>query len=151
MASELQTSAQQTGDAATTAPSKISYEEFLSRADEDRLAEWVDGEVIKMSPASKKHRLMAGFLTAILQFFVERKGLGVVIAAPFQVKLGPNLPGREPDLLFVARQNLDRLKETHLDGPADLIVEIVSPESRARAIAARSSTSTSRRVCANTG
>jgi Uma2 family endonuclease len=36
--------------------------------------------------------------------------------------------GREPDLLFVAQTNLERLKETYLDGPADLVVEIVSPE-----------------------
>jgi len=40
--------------------------------------------------------------------------------------------GREPDLLFVAREHLDRLQETHLEGPADLAVEIVSPESARR-------------------
>jgi Uma2 family endonuclease len=40
--------------------------------------------------------------------------------------------GREPDLLFVAQEHLKRLKETHLDGPADLAVEVVSPESVGR-------------------
>jgi Uma2 family endonuclease len=40
--------------------------------------------------------------------------------------------GREPDLLFVANEHLDRLQETYLDGPADLVVEIVSPESAGR-------------------
>ena len=40
--------------------------------------------------------------------------------------------GREPDILFVARANLDRLRRTYLDGPADLAVEITSPESFAR-------------------
>lgn len=45
----------------------------------------------------------------------------------------PNIPsGREPDLFFVATPHRDRLKETYLDGPADLVVEIVSPESRLR-------------------
>lgn len=39
---------------------------------------------------------------------------------------------REPDLLFVAREHVDRLTETHLDAAADLVVEIVSPESAAR-------------------
>jgi Uma2 family endonuclease len=40
--------------------------------------------------------------------------------------------GREPDLLFVAHKHLERLQETYLDGPADLAVEIVSPESAGR-------------------
>jgi Uma2 family endonuclease len=53
----------------------------------------------------------------------------MVIIAPFQMKLEQ---GREPDLHFVAREHLDRLKETHLDGPADWVVEIVSPESAGR-------------------
>jgi Uma2 family endonuclease len=40
--------------------------------------------------------------------------------------------GREPDMLFVASDHLDRLQDTYLDGPADLVVEIVSPESGPR-------------------
>jgi Uma2 family endonuclease len=48
------------------------------------------------------------------------------------MKTGPQLPGREPDILFVAREHLARLKETFLDGPADLVIEILSPESRLR-------------------
>lgn len=39
---------------------------------------------------------------------------------------------RAPDLLFVSNASLHRLKETYLDGAADLVVEVVSPESRAR-------------------
>jgi len=35
-------------------------------------------------------------------------------------------------LLFVAREHLDRLGGSCLDGPADLVVEIVSPESAGR-------------------
>src|SRR5262249_52820138 len=37
--------------------------------------------------------------------------------------------GGEPDVLFVPAAHLDRLKPTYLDGPPDLTVEIVSPES----------------------
>jgi Uma2 family endonuclease len=116
----------------STAPYKMTYEEFLAWADEDTLAEWVDGEVVMYSPASDRHQDIARFLTAVLSVFVETRDLGVIRPAPFQIKSGPDLPGREPDLLFVAVDHLDRLKETHLDGPADLVVEIVSPESAGR-------------------
>jgi len=111
-------------------PPRMSYEEFLRWADEDALAEWVDGEVIMMSPASNRHQDIAGFLESVLRAFVETRRLGVVRGAPFQMKLEHS--GREPDLLFVANEHLDRLKATYLDGPADLVVEIVSPESVGR-------------------
>ena len=107
----------------------VTYEEFLAWADEDTLAEWVDGEVVMYSPASDRHQDISGFLESVLRSFVEVRQLGIVRSAPFQMKLEH---GREPDLLFVAKTNLGRLKETYLDGPADLAVEIVSPESVGR-------------------
>ncbi|MFQ5794089.1 MAG: Uma2 family endonuclease [Candidatus Bipolaricaulia bacterium] len=111
---------------------KLTYEEFLEWCDEDTWAEWVDGEVIVLAPASRKHQELADFLTQVLGIFVKQQELGVVLSAPFQMKTGPELPGREPDLLFVAKERLDLLKETYLEGPADLVVEIISPESRLR-------------------
>jgi Uma2 family endonuclease len=110
----------------------MTYEEFLEWCDEDTLAEWTDGEVIMYSPASDRHQDLADFLTSVLRIYVEGHGLGWVRSAPFQMKTGPDLPGREPDVLFVAGEHLNRLKETYLDGPADLVIEIVSPESGPR-------------------
>jgi len=107
----------------------MTYEEFLAWADEDTLAEWVVGEVVMYSPASNKHQDIVDFLVSVLRPFVEGHQLGIVRSAPFQMKLQH---GREPDLLFVAQTHLARLKETYLDGPADLVVEIVSPESVGR-------------------
>jgi len=109
---------------------RMTYEEFLEWADEDTLAEWVDGEVIMYSPASKQHQLIADFLVKVMGIFIEQRDLGMILSAPFQMKLERS--GREPDLLFVAKEHLGRLKETYLDGPADLVVEIVSPESAER-------------------
>lgn len=113
-----------------TQPRPMTYEEFLAWADEDTLAEWVDGEVVMTSPAGYKHQDIADFLVSVLRLFVEARQLGAVLSAPFQMRL--ERTGREPDLLFVASTHLDRLRETYLDGPADLVVEIVSPESVGR-------------------
>ena len=82
------------------------------------------------SPASLLHQHLTLFLGRILSHFVEHHNLGVVIVPPFQMKLADS--GREPDLLFVATAHLDRLQPTFLDGPADLVVEIVSPEGATR-------------------
>jgi len=111
---------------------KLTFKEFLQWCNEDTWAEWEDGEVIMLTPASRRHQQLADFLTKVLGTFVEARGLGTVISAPFLMKTGPELPGREPDLLFIAEGHLERLKDTYLDGPADLVVEITSPESGER-------------------
>ncbi|MSP13134.1 MAG: Uma2 family endonuclease [Chloroflexi bacterium] len=109
---------------------KITYEQFLAWADEDTLAEWVDGEIIMTSPASLRHQEISLFLASLLRSYIETLQLGKVLSAPFQMRLSHS--GREPDLIFIRQDHLDRLKATYLDGPADLVVEIISPESAGR-------------------
>ena len=116
----------------TQRATKISYEEFLERIDENQHVEWVDGEVIEMSPISERHEDLSGFLKPLVRHFAEAYNLGVVLGEPFQMKPALSLPGRAPDFFFVATAHLDRLRSTYLEGPADLVVEIISPESRAR-------------------
>lgn len=108
----------------------MTYEEFLEWADEDTLAEWVEGKVVMARPTSMRHQDVVRFLTRVLSTYVEITQIGTVLVAPFQMKLSHS--GREPDLLFLAQAHLDRLKKTNLDGPADLVVEIISPESIGR-------------------
>ncbi len=108
----------------------MTYEQFLDWADEDTLAEWVDGEVVMTSPASDRHQQIVRFLLEAMSRYAALRSLGRVLFAPFQMKLPHS--GREPDVLFIATDHLGRLKKTYLDGPADLVVEIVSPESQTR-------------------
>src|SRR5690348_15406700 len=95
----------------------ITYEQFLKRYDGDHV-EWVDGEVVAMPPVSNDHSDFGGWLLALIRLFVQRRKLGAVRYEPFQMKTGPKLPGRSPDILFVAKKNLSRLKKSHLQGPA---------------------------------
>ncbi len=112
---------------------KITYEEFLDWADEDTLAEWVDGRIEMSSPANWQHQEIAGLLYEAFRVFVRTFDLGVIIQNPFQMKLpGKRGSGREPDLLFLAKANLSRLENGLVRGPADLAVEVVSPESEWR-------------------
>lgn len=119
--------------AQTEAPTKkMTYEEFLAWCDEDTWAEWVDGEVVIVSPASLPQQEIKRLLVSVLQTYVEQHDLGTVLDAPFQMRLAELQRGREPDVLFVAKEHLNRLTETYLDGPADVVIEIVSPESGPR-------------------
>ncbi len=115
----------------TPSPVKLSYEEFLEKTSDGMWAEWVDGEVITMT-VSNEHQDLVFFLIALLRHFVEAHQLGRILGEPFQMKTGPELPGRAPDVFFVAKENLSRVEKNYLNGPADLVIEIISPESRGR-------------------
>ncbi len=110
----------------------IPYPQYLEDPATEPHSEWVDGEVIPMPPVADGHSDVGGFLLAPLRVFVDVRQSGVIRYEPFQMKTGPDLPGRSPDILFVATGHLDRLQRMFLDGPADLVVEIVSPESQTR-------------------
>jgi Uma2 family endonuclease len=111
-------------------PDKMSWEQFLEWVDEDTDAEWVDGEVVVTSPANREHERLFRFLLAILQAFVEHHQLGEVLGSRYVTRLARS--GREPDLMFVAAAHRARITPTYLDGPPDLVVEIVSAESARR-------------------
>ncbi len=106
----------------------VSYEEFLIAAD-GLYAEWVDGHVEPRPSQSYTHQRLLGFLAFLLQDFAEQHDAGQVLTL-FQMKRASR--GREPDILFIARHHLGRLRRNFLDGPADLVVEIVSTESALR-------------------
>jgi Uma2 family endonuclease len=109
----------------------ISYEDFLASAEGVR-AEWVDGEILYMSPQTDRHLLISGFLFSALRGYVRLKGLGGrVMQAGFQVRLNARR-GREPDVSYVTAENMGRLTRTFVDGPVDLAVEVISPDSRVR-------------------
>lgn len=110
----------------------VSYDEFLAWADENTRAEWVDGEIQTMNPASAPHQRLVRFLSNVFGTWVEERGAGEVFVAPYQMKLEGRPSGREPDVLVVTEPHRDRIRDSHLEGPADLVVEVVSSESGPR-------------------
>lgn len=106
----------------------MSYEEFLDFA-ADIHAEWVDGEAIVFMPPTTIHQQITGFLYILVSLFVRSRNLGDVMIAPYTMRVRPAARAREPDVLFVAREHAQRLTPEGLEGPADLIVEVVSESS----------------------
>jgi Uma2 family endonuclease len=112
---------------------KVSFEEYIEWLDEDTRAEWVDGEIVLMpSPATLDHQDSGGFLYQVLSIYVQANSLGRVVFAPYVMKLAAIARGREPDIIFVRKDREHLLTRHYLDGPADLAIEIVSPESKKR-------------------
>ena len=83
-----------------------------------------------MSAVEFAHADLLTWLVVLLGNYAESKG-GSVLLEPFQLKVnGPRESGRAPDLMFIVESNQHRIKRLFVDGPADLVIEIVSAGSR---------------------
>jgi Uma2 family endonuclease len=113
-------------------PPLVSFEAFLDWLDEDKRAEWVDGEITEMAPVNLGHQDILRFLFLWIGVFVDRHRLGRLYMPPTLMHLAGRPSGREPDLLFIANEHLHRRTRNFIEGPGDLVVEIVSPDSVVR-------------------
>ncbi len=113
----------------------MRYEEYLALPDDVHtagLVEWVHNEAIFHMPPNINHQNIATFLVALLRFYAGFFKLGQIIAAPVEVKLTSDGPSREPDILFISKENLHIVMAQRVVGAPDLVIEIVSPESVSR-------------------
>lgn len=78
-----------------------------------------------------RHQDVRLHLAVLFKTFVEMTDAGLVRDAPFQVRLS-EAQVYEPDIVFVANSNFDRVNDAYIEGPPDLIVEVLSEESTAQ-------------------
>ncbi|HEY8665088.1 MAG TPA: Uma2 family endonuclease [Tepidisphaeraceae bacterium] len=106
--------------------------EFVDWCDEDTWAEWVDGEVIIMSPVNVPHGQITSFLVHLLRAFVEEHDLGQILLEPVQLRFEQQRSRRSPDIFFLSHEREHQIRDVHIEGAPDLIVEIISPNSQSR-------------------
>ena len=112
--------------------SGLTYTEYVQQFMGDELhTEWVNGEVIQILNNVQHNRIL-GLLQTLLTLYLRFKALGEVFPAGVSMYISDDKPAREPDLMIVFNENRHRIEATRLNGPADIVVEIVSPESRDR-------------------
>jgi Uma2 family endonuclease len=109
----------------------MTEEEFVAWCNEDTRAEFVDGEVIVLSPESRIDEALQWLIGGVLSIYVEQRGLGEVYGPNMQTRLRVGRR-RSPDLIFVRTDRLHLFAEKHFEGAPDLAVEIVSADSGAR-------------------
>ena len=124
---ELQPSAEED----TLPETELTAEQFEAWAFKQELirCEWVEGRIIVMAPVSNWHNDLSRWLIVLFSHFVDERDLGVTRYDVFF-----RMPGkrRMPDIFVVKKENLARLTPNALDGPANLAIEIVSPDSGPR-------------------
>jgi Uma2 family endonuclease len=128
---ELETVAIQTTISGEIIARDVTYEEFLQRFDGE-FVEWVNGLVIKMASIDRKHDALSGFFRILLSAYLDLSGGGQVLQDPMVMRPRPDLPGRVPDIQVLLPTSLHFVLDNQVAGPADLVVEIISPGSERR-------------------
>jgi Uma2 family endonuclease len=91
--------------------------------------EWLVGKVIRKDMNNAKHQTLLTFLLTLLNLYLGFKRAGKVYPEGISMKISDVVPAREPDIVVLLTKNLPKLQDTFLDGAADFVLEIVSPES----------------------
>lgn len=100
--------------------------EVFQNLPEGTLAQLINNQIY-MSPAPKSiHQIVLGKIYNQLYNLVEKHSLGQVLVAPFDVYLNRR-NAYQPDIIFIANENLHKLQESGFYGAPDLVIEILSP------------------------
>ncbi|MFM8294805.1 MAG: Uma2 family endonuclease [Microcystaceae cyanobacterium] len=107
----------------------LTDEQFMALPEDDRLYEYIDGELIVVANSGVEHGYLALTLGYFLTGFVRHHQLGITCdsSTAFKMKTGNK---RSPDVAFIAKerlQGLKRLPKGFFEGAPDLVVEIISP------------------------
>lgn len=104
---------------------KVTLNEYENLKYDGFQYEIIEG-VMKMVPAPyENHQSLISELHGRLYIFLKKNPIGIVRFAPRDVKLAENLI-YQPDLLFISKDRLSINKKKYVDGPPDLIVEVLS-------------------------
>ena len=121
---------------ATTRPppaeARLSPWEQFDALPDDTKAELIDGELVYAMPASRAHNRVVGLVYATLLLAVCGQAGERPRLSPISSRCGWGLQRFVPDASFVRTEHLDRVLPTRIEGPADLVVEVLSPDSVAR-------------------
>jgi Uma2 family endonuclease len=105
-----------------------TYEDLLALPDDGKRYEIIEGELYEMPAPTKAHAKTIMNLIALLLPIIARLR-GEVYTAPFDVFVPGGTPV-QPDLLVVLPGGETRVENHGVEGPPDLVIEVLSPSNR---------------------
>ena len=109
---------------------KFTYHDYLQLPDEKRY-ELVEGELFVVPAPNLYHQQILGKLWTSIYNHARANHRGEVFLAPCDVVLC-EFTVVQPDLVFVASEHMAILTDANIQGPPDLVVEILSPSTGQR-------------------
>jgi Uma2 family endonuclease len=104
------------------------FDEFCIVVPDGQKADLIDGVIYMASPDNTDAGELNVWLSWLMSGFAEERDLGKVYTSRIAFRLGKR-QSPEPDIAFLRKDQLHRVQRNHIEGPPDLAVEIVSPDS----------------------
>ncbi|MBX3065304.1 MAG: Uma2 family endonuclease [Anaerolineae bacterium] len=119
----------QTGDVILN----VSEQEYLDKYAEEHY-EWIGEVAYKIPVVTLTHMNFVGYFSTLLQGYFLLNPIGLFVGFSFLLRMESvaGHPHREPDFAIVLNENMARLHDTFIQDRADMVIEIVSPESTER-------------------
>lgn len=110
----------------------LTYEDLVATPDDGKRYEIIDGELFVGASPKRIHQEVSQRINLDLNDATGRGLLGRVYFAPVDVRLSPH-DIVQPDILFIRRDRLHIYQDGGIvEGPPDIVVEILSPGSHTR-------------------
>ncbi|MBI5498262.1 MAG: Uma2 family endonuclease [Deltaproteobacteria bacterium] len=101
------------------------YDDLETFPDDGKRREIIAGDLyVNPSPLPRHQRVSREFLVE-LALFLRHAGLGEVLDAPIDVRLGDDVFG--PDIVVVLKAGQAVIRDKWIEGPPDIVIEILSP------------------------
>jgi Uma2 family endonuclease len=115
---------------ASPVDTRFTYDDLALFPDDGKRHELIDGDhYVTPSPNLRHQELVGRLYLAVGNFLAAHPGLGRVFLAPLDVVFSPH-DVVEPDLLFVAGDQVDILTPKNIQGSPALVVEVLSDGTR---------------------
>ena len=86
----------------------------------------IGGELVMTPAPVPYHQIIIGGIFLKLSKYIEKNNMGSVILSPVDVYFSET-DTYQPDIIFIGKNRLDIIGEKKIEGPPDLIIEILSP------------------------
>ncbi|MCB9727469.1 MAG: Uma2 family endonuclease [Deltaproteobacteria bacterium] len=116
---------------------RLTVQDYLELPDDGRRYELLDGEIVTTPAAVPRHQRIVGRLYRALVSQLDGRAGGETLIAPIDVVLDTGTVV-QPDVLWIARERLSIIGEKCIEGPPDLVVEVLSPSTRRRDVLTKS-------------
>ena len=111
---------------------RLTYDDFVRIPDDGKRHEIIDGvHYVTPSPVLRHQELLGRLFLQIATFLEKHPEVGQVFLSPLDTVFSA-WDVVEPDLVFVAADQLEILTEPNIQGAPALVVEILSPSTRRR-------------------
>lgn len=105
-----------------------TYEDYLRLPEDGRRYEVIRGFLYVTPAPSYDHQYVVIQIATFFNFFVRQNRLGVVLTAPFDIRLPGGIGNPvQPDVVVILRDRQPRSGDSRFDGVPDLVVEVLSP------------------------